>query len=230
MTLTDFANYVVMHRDCPVEEKDMYRALCVGGFRRPDLLSEEAGKNIAVYNDRINELTGLYWIWKNTKEKYVGMSHYRRFFTDGGKRLDAGKAKDILCRQGYDIILAPITLGWSIRHNIEMCVDLSFAAAAGKVFLEEIRNRQPDYADAFVEVMKGNSMYYCNMLMARRDVLDAYCKWLFSFITYAADRISIEGADVYQRRTAGYYGETMMSVWMKRQDLKVYEMPLEVIR
>ena len=72
-------------------------------------------------------------------------------------------------------------------------------------------------------------MYYCNMLMARRDVLDAYCSWLFSFITYAADRISIEGADVYQRRTAGYYGETMMSVWMKRQDLKVYEMPLEVV-
>ena len=220
-------NYVITHRDFNIAQDDFYKVLCVGDFRKDGWLCAADGNNIEQYNDRLNETTGLYWIWKNTKEKLVGLSHYRRYFNDG-QRLDKAKAEEIL--NTNDIIMAPIRLGWSIMTNIEMASGETLGKSVGAMFREVIAEKQPNYVEAFDKVMDGNFMYYCGMFVTSRKVLNAYCKWLFSFLTYAADRISIEGADVYQRRTAGYYGETMMSVWMKRQGLKVYEMPLEVIR
>ena len=69
------ADYVITHRDAPIIQDDFYKALCVGGFRKEGWLSAADGNNIEQYNDRINETTGLHWIWKNTKEKQVGLSH-----------------------------------------------------------------------------------------------------------------------------------------------------------
>ena len=37
--------------------------------------------NISEKNPYYCELTGLYWAWKNLDAEYIGLVHYRRYFT-----------------------------------------------------------------------------------------------------------------------------------------------------
>ena len=229
--MIDYINWVVTHKASGIALTEGYRKLCVGGHMDDISASEQEGKNIAEYNDRLNELTGLYWIWKNTDSEYVGLSHYRRFFQEDGHRLDEQGVEDILAEDEYDLILAPMRLNWTLAENLRQAVGLDRAVKAMRTMRDVIRKRQPEYEDAFVDVLNGNFFYYCNMFVTSREILNEYCEWLFSFITEAADRIDVTGANYVQRRTAGYLGEMMMSVWLERHpDLLVYEMPLEVIR
>ena len=220
-------DYVIAHRDFPINQDDFYKALCVGGFRKEGWLSAADGANIEQYNEQLNETTGLYWIWKNTKDKTVGLSHYRRYFNDG-ERLNKEKAEQIL--KTNDIILAPIQLGWSIARNIQMASGEMLGRSVGAMFREAIEEKQPNYVEAFDKVMDGDFMYYCGMFVTSRKVLNAYCKWLFSFLMDVVDKVETGPLGYYEKRVCGYFCEAFWTVWLQNQSLDVYEMPLEVVR
>ena len=42
--------------------------------------------NIDGRNPWYCELTGLYWLWKNSDAYYVGLEHYRRYFESRRRR------------------------------------------------------------------------------------------------------------------------------------------------
>ena len=42
---------------------------------------DNTGDNISIKNPHFCELTGLYWAWKNLDADYLGLVHYRRYFT-----------------------------------------------------------------------------------------------------------------------------------------------------
>ena len=221
----DCKNYVITHRPGPVYQDDLYRGLCVGGLRQEGMLCELDGENIAQYNDRINELTGLYWIWKNTSSEYVGLCHYRRFFDNGGYRVDKATIKWIM-DAGCDIILSPIQLNWSMQHNIVLASGSDLAIRGYEVFRELIQERQPDYVDAFDHVMGHGFLYRCNLFVTRREVMNRYCEWLFSFLTDATDRVDVSRHGGYEHRVCGYFGEAMWTVWLRNNGLRVYDMPI----
>ena len=62
--------------------------------------SDREGESIADLNPYINECTGLYWIWKNAQEDYVGLCHYRRYFSFSSKRYVEDEYGIILTRRG----------------------------------------------------------------------------------------------------------------------------------
>lgn len=231
--MIDFVDYVITHKECEFKEDDSYRVLCVGGYRHGNLLSEQDGINISEYNKRINECTGLYWIWKNTSSEYVGMCHYRRWFYNcrwvhDKSRLDADRVEELM--KDHDIILTGTHwFNWRVIDNCNIALGKEITEEANRVFIDLIRERQPDYLDAYCDVMEGNRMHICNLFVTRWEIFDAYCKWLFSFLLDAADRIDVSECSTRQQRIAGYFAEVMPTVWLREQKYRICEQPHRMV-
>ena len=85
------AIYVVTHKEYNVLFNDFYKPICVGeSYQNDDFLTEKDGDNISYLNEKINECTALYWIWKNSNVKYVGLNHYRRYFCNNNIDYELG--------------------------------------------------------------------------------------------------------------------------------------------
>ena len=199
----DFCNYVATHK--PVKFEGLPNAYKIINAKRLD------ADNISHLNPYLNEITALYWIWKNTSHTTLGFCQYRRFFTTADdkifsydKILTADAALKILER--YDIIVAKIYIGRLQRELI----------------------RTDDYLDAFDYVLNSKSFYRCNMFVTRRNIFDAYCKWLFSFIIDATEEF-LQAADLEttppkRRRVMGYFAERMLTVWLLKNRLRIHEL------
>ena len=91
--------YIVKHYECFSPNLSGYADLGVGK------LFQHKGDNINYLNPYLNEATALYDIWKNSKDKIVGMCHYRRFFEKDGIFLMFKDAEEIL--KEHEIITTP---------------------------------------------------------------------------------------------------------------------------
>ena len=197
-------------------------------------IGDDSGDNISRLNLYINEITALYWMWKNTSHTTLGLSHYRRFFTESDdekfsydKILTKDAALKIL--EQYDIIVAGIYFGGLTQHEfiINDCgEDLAIFGEA--VLKKYLLQAQPDYLDAFEYVMNSTTFFKCNMFVARRNIVDAYCKWLFSFIidaTKEALRIAnLQELSWTPRRLMSFLAERMLTVWLIKNRLRIKEL------
>ena len=90
-------------------EDDIYTPIHVGRKGKKDIgyIGDDTADNISDRNDGYCELTGFYWIWKNVKADYLGLVHYRRYFTHKGlfcRSIDK-KRRDILSRKDWESLL-----------------------------------------------------------------------------------------------------------------------------
>ena len=81
---------VATHKKYRMPEDSMYLPLLVGAEGRTDAdgrpvdfgyQKDNTGSNISSRNSTYSELTGLYWAWKNLSADYIGLVHYRRYFS-----------------------------------------------------------------------------------------------------------------------------------------------------
>ncbi len=64
-------------------ENDLYVPVMVGNALstvQPKMKGDDTGESISEKNKHFSELTGIYWVWKNTKQDITGCCHYRRYF------------------------------------------------------------------------------------------------------------------------------------------------------
>ena len=64
-------------------DTNMYLPIHVGceGKKNLGFQGDNSGENISNLNSYYCELTGLFWAWKNLDCEYLGLVHYRRYFT-----------------------------------------------------------------------------------------------------------------------------------------------------
>lgn len=166
-------------------------------------VQDHMGDHISEKNRQYCELTALYWIWKNDCSEYAGLCHYRRHFELDVEMLQKLAVSDI------DVVLTvPILNVPSIREvyrhdHVERDWD---------VMLEAIRMLAAEYLPAAIELQNGTFYYGYNMFIARKEILNDYCAWLFPILAYC-EAYCGEKEDVYQKRYIGFLAERLLSVY-----------------
>ena len=220
------------------------------------LTGDNTGDNISSKNKYYSELTGLYWVWKNTQQEIVGSVHYRRFFTaqpepflQSCRRLlyylvgihykrygliytqRVNQFRDaILTEQEIDEILTNNDIILPVRRKLKYTVEEHYNRYHDfsdlNLIKSIIKDKYPDFNEALEEVLCGKRLYANNMMIMRRADFDQCMSWLFDILFEFEKRVNLDDYQGYQQRILGFMAERLLNVWFIASSLRIKELPV----
>ena len=171
------------------------------------VVTDDTDDNISDRNRQFCELTGLYWVWKNAGEDIVGLVHYRRHFLLPKNWVEIFVANDL------DVIL-PVPL--YVSPSVEINYRKRHISSDWDNMLGYLRTHYPgDYDKARVFFQDG--LYSpCNMLIAKKSVLDELCNWMFPILFDVVDKGGVHD-DNYQNRYPGFLSERLITYFFENR-------------
>ena len=154
--------------------------------------------------------------------EYLGLVHYRRYFSKGHIRRHILQQPDVeKLLQKADVIL-PKKRNYYIETTYNQ-----YAHAHHEEDLLQTRailaEKYPTYLPAFDHVMKRTSGHRFNMMIMRRDKLDAYCSWLFTVLGELENRLDISAYSPYDARVFGFVAERLLDIWVETNGIHYAE-------
>lgn len=219
---------VKFHKDRELKEEYKYAKdewivpIQAGAALTAKRVAEEVdcvGEHISGKNVNYCELTVLYWMWKNKllpgggencrgvsgvhDAEYYGLFHYRRILDIQEEDLQRIKGNHI------DVILPYPTLHEPdiYEHHARYVKDCDWEA-----MMAALRELQPEYEEAFGDILKQPYLYNYNMVIAKRQILADYCEWLFPILS-RVEEMSIPRGNERADRYIGYLGENLMTLY-----------------
>ncbi len=219
---TDLCIYTLTHKQFDVPPDPLYQPLHVGRAGAKDLgyMGDHTGDHISHLNCYYSELTGLYWIWKNAKNTYVGTCHYRRYLLNRQEKI-FNKNEYLELLKTYDIITTKQVI---LNHSYKDAFSANHNGLALEMTGKVIAELYPKDGVVFEELVNQNRTYFGNILVAKKEIFDAYCAWLFSVFFQVQKRINLEtGEDAYHKRVFGFISEFLLLVFVRARGLLAYE-------
>lgn len=211
---------VAAHKNYKMPTDSLYLPVFVGKDIHPNVnhtfQGDNTGDNISKKNPTYNELTAIYWGWKNlTDLDAMGLVHYRRYLSlnhrkDLNSVLSTEQVDAIL--QNHDIILPP-----KRRYYIESNESHYLHAHHHEPFevMERvIKNDYPEYYPSFKKVMKRTWAHMFNMFIMKRKPLNEYCTWMFDVLSKVEQQTDVSEYSVYEQRVYGFLSELLLDVWL----------------
>lgn len=218
---------VATHKPYWMPTDEMYLPVQVGSAGKESIAGyqrDDEGKNISKKNPHYSELTALYWGWKNLDVTYMGLVHYRRQFGGSGERgILTGAETDALLEQ------APIILPKRRKYYIEtLASHYEHANQNGQLLVlrEAIATVDSHFLVPFDNHMRERNGHMFNMMVMRKDLLDAYCEWMFAVLAEAEQHIDFSSLTDFDARLLGRYSEFLLDVWISVTDNSYVECPL----
>ena len=152
-----------------------------------NLLGDDSGDNISVANRALNEMTAIYWAWKNYDKlgnpDYIGLNHYRRLFNITGDEVNKA---DILHSLGLDNknnivnlfdeydILARLLDFSTVNSTVQTIEDYVNAV--------DLKNKHIGMYNAFLRFKEKKLYYAANLFLMRREDFFDYCETIFNLL------------------------------------------------
>ena len=215
--------YIITHKKFDEPKLEDYKPLQVGFQNDLGYLRDNKKDNISDKNENYCELTGLYWIWKNDNESdIVGISHYRRYFSINNKIIDENSINEIL--EENDIIL-PKNEYYKETVKEQYCLNSGFEKDL-KLLKDILKEKYPDYIEAYDKVMNQNYLSQFNMLICKKELYNEYCQWLFDILFELEKSIDLTQYNDYQKRIYGFLSERLLNVWVYKNNLNVKKLKI----
>lgn len=215
--------YIVKHKEYDNPVPKGYKEIGVGDMFDYDRFSI----NINHLNPHINEATAYYDLWENSKNKTVGVCHYRRFFAEDGQPVNTNRVNAIL--KDYDMIVAPkYKYNNSLYHFLRADLAPGLEIELFNKYLAKIYMREPKFHEY---MMRNNEFYPREMMIAKRETFDDFCGKLFAIIKPIAEEYREEymnDAEVAKKnpRIFGFITERFFSYLIVKNGYKVFEMEI----
>ena len=221
---------IATHKPYWMPEDPMYLPVYVGaagntslGFQRDD-----EGENISLKNPNYCELTGLYWAWKNLDADYIGLVHYRRYFSNGKRYRDKKKAvigkAELEEKLKETDILLPTPRHYRIETNYSQYEHAHHAIDLAKT-REILAEKYPEYIRTWDMSMKRTIGHRFNMFVMKKERFDEYCSWLFTVLFELEKRLDISGYSKNDRRVFGFISERLLDIWIETNGYKYMNAP-----
>lgn len=214
--------YVIAHNKAAIPHLPSYVSMFVGAALHPDESGfdarDDTGENISEKNPNYCELTGVYWIWKNSADDIVGISHYRRFFS---KSAIFGSPKHFVTGADMEALMAKkrIVLPRPRCYSTTMLLAINIGPnrADVKEVHDAIKACAPDYEADYVGHFNQNKTCLFNMCIMKKADFDAYCAWLFPILAHVEKHHDMEAETIpYRRRLYGFLSEMLLlPVWIR---------------
>lgn len=180
-----------------------------------DMIGDDTGDNISKKNPYYSEATGIYWIWKNVHDcEYVGLHHYRRFFTYRFTNLNIDSFLD----DRYDVLMSRPsfcdgTNRWYFSLSYMSCEDLIILRSVIKGYF-------PAYLSTFDAVMNDYTYSAFSMIICKKELYDDYAEWLFN-ILFKVEKIIMPSPYPNSQRALAYMSELLTPVFFLHNQKKI---------
>lgn len=217
---------------------------------------DDTGENISVKNLYYSELTGIYWVWKNTRQDITGTCHYRRFFTAQSepflyrlKRLLYFPAR--LYKKRFGLIYtentslfvprilnqleiyallnqydAILPQARKLKYTVETHYCRYHDIADLNLLGSIISEKYPEFINAFNAVLKRKRLYANNMFIMKDEHFQEFMNWWFDVLFEFERRIDLNNYTEYQKRILGFMAERLLNVWFQKKQLNCVELPV----
>lgn len=231
--MKDIKIIVAAHKEYQMSKDEMYLPVHVGSKGKKEILNyqrDDEGENISQKNLYFCELTGLYWAWKNLKAEYIGLVHYRRYFTTSNVLFKNEKQKFeiILSKEQTNKILENIDI--ILPKKRKYYIENLYSHYEHTMYIEPldltrkiIEEKYPEYIVEFDKLHKRTSAHMFNMFIMKKELSNEYCTWLFDILFELEKRIDISQYDAFHARFFGRVSELLLDVWINTNKLKYEE-------
>lgn len=223
---------VITGKNYPMPQDPLYLPVFVGnGEGNPGFVTDRGQDDIADKNPLYCELTGLYYAWKNLDAANIGLFHYRRYLKGSlpfrvGKRtchvLSPFETERLLGQYGLILPKKRHYYIETLYSHYDHTLYVEPLDVTGQIIAEIC----PSYTPEFEALKKRRSAHMFNMMVARKDILDAYCAWLFPILFELEKRVDVTKYDAFHRRFFGRVSELLLDVYIRTNRLPYAEVGL----
>ena len=172
-----------------------------------NMIGDDTGDNISDKNDYYNEMTALYWAWKNYEvlgnPDYIGLMHYRRHY------IFDEKVKDVINIRDFDEKSHLKFINYSEEEMSDFVEGYDFIPHIGhvdNVYYHYIQNQRkedidlaneivlqkyPEYEESIKDYYAGTDSNFCNMCIFKKEIFFKYCEWIFSILQEFEKRVDM---------------------------------------
>lgn len=251
---------VSYHKPAKIIKDDVWTPIKIGSCCNWDtvnLIEDNVGDNISSLNTSYNELTAIYWAWKNYDKlgdpDFIGFCHYRRvpIFSQTAKRKSDSFTVDVhfddLESLFKEINYSSETIERLLNDN--HCLAGSFidkhsvkeqykkVSSSGEHIYQDLLDVEniveeifPKYKRASQIYLNGKKQYFGNIFILRKDLFFEYCEFIFKVIDLFVSRHKLaERSQWLQRLFVSERVTGIFIAYLRQQGFKVLDLPVGFI-
>lgn len=215
-------------------DKQLYMPVFVGSALHESVpegyQSDAEGENISDKNPHYNELTAIFWAWRNLSADVIGLVHYRRYFV-GNKRV-GNKFSRVLTYSELESLLsdADVLVPKRRRYYVETIESHyrhSHDSRGLDVLGSVIEKSYPKYLDAFNHVLVSRSAHMFNMFIMKKENFDEYAAWLFDVLSQVEQNLDFSTFEGNESRVIGFLSELLLDTWIQTNNCTYKEVKVQ---